>query len=313
VFASVQSLIPPEQLYGPRLDDMLTCAKSLRNLTSYECDIDDPKIRELAVDYLCRYSIAKTIRYGPNRGQKEQVLKKCYCCGYIYEYIEYGKVCTGYCDAGEGDQRKVGVDPIINLPFNWGDNCPEAKFDGDGNKVDLEPCLSLSDVLKENAKNPTNNEPLIRTTSTKAPSTEKTTTRSFLKQPSRKTTTIHTTISTRPKKITTRRTTTPPSTRTTTTQRIRTTTTARTTTTIRTTTTARTKTTTTTTSTTTTKRVKKTTIHQRSLNKKTKKTPVTSSSVEDQPVWSVTASQSEASDFKPKKTTLEDSDIPVWT
>merc|ERR1712126_464661 len=171
--------------------------------------------------------------------------------------------------------------------MGWGDNCPEAKFDGDGNKVDLEPCLSLSDVLKENAKNPTNNEPLIRTTSTKAPSTEKTTTRSFSKQPSRKTTTIHTTISTRPKKIRTRRTTTPPTTRSTTT-RIKTTTTARTTTT-----------------TTTTKRVKKTTIHQRSLNRKTKKTPVTSSSVEDQPVWSGTASQS--SDIKPKKTTLEDS------
>ena len=45
-------MIPPKELYGPRLDDMLKCANSLEKLTSYQCDIDDPEIRELTVDYV---------------------------------------------------------------------------------------------------------------------------------------------------------------------------------------------------------------------------------------------------------------------
>merc|ERR1711963_200350 len=164
-FASVQSIIPAEQLYGPRLDNMLKCAKSLEKLTSYQCDIKDPVIKELTIDYLCRYSIDKVTRYGPpNRSYvtKERVLKKCYCCGFDYEYIEYGRFCTGYCDGADGEERNSGIDPIINLPFNWGDDCPEAKYDGDGNKVELEPCMSLSDILQEKSKKPNSNEPLIR-------------------------------------------------------------------------------------------------------------------------------------------------------
>jgi len=51
-FASVQSIIPAEQLYGPRLDNMLKCAKSLEKLTSYQCDIKDPVIKELTIDYV---------------------------------------------------------------------------------------------------------------------------------------------------------------------------------------------------------------------------------------------------------------------
>jgi len=144
---------------------MLKCAKSLEKLTSYQCDIKDPVIKELTIDYLCRYSIDKVTRYGPpNRSYvtKERVLKKCYCCGFDYEYIEYGRFCTGYCDGEDGEERKSGIDPIINLPFNWGDDCPEAKYDGDGNKVELEPCMSLSDILQEKNKKPNSNEPLIR-------------------------------------------------------------------------------------------------------------------------------------------------------
>ena len=35
----------------------------------------------------------------------------------------------------EGTQRQRS--PLIRLPFNWGDGCPDAKFDGDRNPVPL--------------------------------------------------------------------------------------------------------------------------------------------------------------------------------
>merc|ERR1712227_678357 len=264
-FASVQSIIPAELLYGPRLDNMLKCAKSLEKLTSYQCDIKDPVIKELTIDYLCRYSIDKVTRYGPpNRSYvtKERVLKKCYCCGFDYEYIEYGRFCTGYCDGEDGEERKSGIDPIINLPFNWGDDCPEAKYDGDGNKVELEPCMSLSDILQEKNKKPNSNEPLIRQSNRRKTITTRP------KQNRRKTTTFapaRTTTTT----TTTRRTTT----RRTTTKRI--TTTWRTTTTRRTTTTfaPKSKGTTvfSTTAKSTTKRIRTTTIFPKSTTAKEKK------------------------------------------
>merc|ERR1711963_721465 len=303
-FASVQSIIPAEQLYGPRLDNMLKCAKSLEKLTSYQCDIKDPVIKELTIDYLCRYSIDKVTRYGPpNRSYvtKERVLKKCYCCGFDYEYIEYGRFCTGYCDGEDGEERKSGIDPIINLHFNWGDDCPEAKYDGDGNKVELEPCMSLSDILQEKNKKPNSNEPLIR-----QPNKRKTTT--TRPKPNRRKTITFAPARTTTKTTTTRRATT----RRTTSRR---TTTRRTTTRRRTTTTfaPKSKGTTifSTTAKPTTKRIRTTTIFPKSTKAKvtnfTEEFIQDTSSVYDRnQLWS-----SNPSKIKPKRTTLYE-DGPQW-
>jgi len=327
-FASVQSIIPAEQLYGPRLDNMLKCANSLEKLTSYQCDIKDPVIKELTIDYLCRYSIDKVTRYGPpNRSyvSKERVLKKCYCCGFDYEYIEYGRFCTGYCDGEDGEERKSGIDPIINLPFNWGDDCPEAKYDGDGNKVELEPCMSLSDILQEKNKKPNSNEPLIRTT-TRKPSrrrkpTERKTTFAQSITPATTTTRRTTTWRTTTRRTTTRRTTTRrTTTRRTTTRR---TTTRRTTTTFgtttRTTATLAPKTRRTTTysptTTTTTKRTKPTKIFQKSAPKVIKPSTVIIEDASDfgNQLWSSGGGKSDPSNIKPKRTVLEDEDgSPIW-
>jgi len=314
-FASVQSIIPAEQLYGPRLDNMLKCANSLEKLTSYQCDIKDPVIKELTIDYLCRYSIDKVTRYGPpNRSyvSKERVLKKCYCCGFDYEYIEYGRFCTGYCDGEDGEERKSGIDPIINLPFNWGDDCPEAKYDGDGNKVELEPCMSLSDILQEKNKKPNSNEPLIRQPTGRPKMKRR-------PKPTRKRITTFAPPST-PATTTTRRTTTRRTTTTfrTTTRR----TTTRRTTTRRTTTRKTTNRKTTTTFRTTTRRT--TTLAPETKRTTTYSTPkeTKSSSVINQDIssdylgnqyWSSGGGKSDPSNIKPKRTVLEDEDgSPIW-
>merc|ERR1712107_458133 len=63
-------------------------------------------------------------------------VNNCHCCGYIYDYVEYGEVCTGYCKLSDED-REYGLSPIIRLPFNWGENCPERITTEDGDEI---PC-----------------------------------------------------------------------------------------------------------------------------------------------------------------------------
>ena len=65
--------------------------------------------QEVFVDYTCRYDVVKQL--------------SCYCCGEIYSYIELGRICTKFCKKIdlEIQQPRVGQQPIIELPFSWGE------------------------------------------------------------------------------------------------------------------------------------------------------------------------------------------------
>merc|ERR1712012_1057958 len=124
--------IPPNQLYTElSRDEVKACAKGLQNFKTESCDLSDPSIRRVAEDYICRYSQ----KYAMIRGRFIRV-NNCHCCGYIYDYVEYGEVCTGYCKLSDED-REYGLSPIIRLPFNWGENCPERITTEDGDEI---PC-----------------------------------------------------------------------------------------------------------------------------------------------------------------------------
>merc|ERR1712241_457192 len=215
----------PEELYTELYnDDMLTCAKSLYDFDTRSCDLTTKEIRNVAIDYLCRYSIAKqVIRFGMRI--TEPVLRQCYCCGHYYSYLEYGEICTAFCDTDkdtQGIQRQRS--PLIRLPFNWGDGCPDAKFDGDRNPVPLGNCVPYSGAgdydISQNAELIRTSKPPRWTAATNKPTSRPTA--------SKKTTTMRTLITTA-NTTTARRTTTT----------IRTTTTRRTTTTMKTATTRR--------------------------------------------------------------------------
>ena len=47
-------------------------------------------------------------------------------------YVEYGKICTRYSFQESSPDPKYGNDPIIILPFNWGDEYPEEIYTEDG-------------------------------------------------------------------------------------------------------------------------------------------------------------------------------------
>merc|ERR1712029_532321 len=155
-----------------------------------------------------------------------------------------------------------------------GDDCPEAKYDGDGNKVELEPCMSLSDILQEKNKKPNSNEPLMRQSNRRK------------------------TITTRPKQNRRKTTTFAPA-RTTTT----TTTTRRTTTTFA----PKSKGTTvfSTAAKSTTKRLRTTTIFQKKFTEEFIQD--TSSDYDGNQLWS-----SNPSKMKPKRTTLYEDGLPQW-
>jgi len=57
-------------------------------------------------DYACRY-----INF---------IHRTCYCCGKVFHYIEYGKVCTKFCLLESTEEPRYGQDRLIELPFNWG-------------------------------------------------------------------------------------------------------------------------------------------------------------------------------------------------
>merc|ERR1712098_795727 len=116
-------------------------------------------------------------------------LRRCYCCGFLYSYVEYGSICTAYCSSEIGEERKRGLDPIITLPFNWGDVCPEYVTDYNGNEVDLGECpdgieaevsvvrTTQDPVLSfvSNPPSPTSLSPSTITTVTRKKSTKSTT------------------------------------------------------------------------------------------------------------------------------------------
>merc|ERR1711909_82788 len=191
IFVKPFNKIPPDQLYpGPLFDsqETSTCAKSLfYNNNDKGCDTADPKIREAVTDYLCRYS-AGDVLYNFRRKQKPKSgITLCYCCGFIFKYIEQGEVCTAYCDySGEGEKIS-GKESLVNLPFNWGDECPQAKLDGDGNELPLGPCRQVSPPLKTSTiKPPSTTSPRsIQTTKQvkKLATTERTTTSKKWKAP----------------------------------------------------------------------------------------------------------------------------------
>ena len=63
----------------------------------------------LAQDYNCRYNLAERT--------------SCYCCGELHTYLELGRLCTKLCHLGDLERQtpRVGQQPIIALPFNWGE------------------------------------------------------------------------------------------------------------------------------------------------------------------------------------------------
>merc|ERR1712098_609222 len=87
--------VPPEQLYGKRFsDEIKECITSAQfpRPSRETCDISENK---LAVDYACRYRLEKQTKSGFVR----PLLRRCYCCGFLYSYVEYGSICTAYCSS----------------------------------------------------------------------------------------------------------------------------------------------------------------------------------------------------------------------
>ena len=73
----------------------------------------------VTMDYNCRYNKVER----PN----------CYCCGELHTYIELGKLCTKFCKKKdiETQQPRVGQQPIIELPFNWGEGPDRVQLEGE--------------------------------------------------------------------------------------------------------------------------------------------------------------------------------------
>merc|ERR1712029_380544 len=135
IFGVIKSeRVPPEELYGKRYNDqMKNCIQNIQEPRPNRatCDLSE---NELAVDYICRYRVKRQRKNGLVR----PLLRRCYCCGHFYSYVEYGSICTAYCNSEIGEERKKGSEPLITLPFNWGDVCPEAVYDYNMNEDDLD-------------------------------------------------------------------------------------------------------------------------------------------------------------------------------
>merc|ERR1719350_580818 len=133
---------------------------------------------------LCRYS-AGDVLYNFRRKKPRTTITNCYCCGFIFKYIELGEGCTAFCDySGEGEKIK-GREPLINQPFNWGDECPQTKLDGDGNELPVESCTRVNPRLKTSTvKSPSPTTPKSKQTTTrknKSATTQRTTTKNISK------------------------------------------------------------------------------------------------------------------------------------
>ena len=103
--------IPAAQLYAGKIlpPSHATCVHHnivyMRELGGRRCMVD----QVVATDYTCRYSVGRD--------------PACYCCGEIYTFVELGRICTKFCkkDEDELQKPKVGQEPVIILPFGWGE------------------------------------------------------------------------------------------------------------------------------------------------------------------------------------------------
>jgi len=133
--------LTPKELYGDIATEEITeCIINIIDNTGISCQNVDKDGMLLVEDYLCRYFSVNL----EGRG--------CSCCGYYYAYIELGNVCTRYC----GQTSQGGLDPLITLPFNWGDECPEKIYLVEGNEWNEVPHLKRE--CEENAEK--ENEPI---------------------------------------------------------------------------------------------------------------------------------------------------------
>merc|ERR1711936_602195 len=121
--------VRPEDLYeGAANEDVLDCLRrSINNNNGAKsCENVDQDGRNIIDDNLCRYYSTYFLKVN---GRLRKRSRDCSCCGHFYQYIEQGKICTRYC-AGRGRESEE-LDPLIRLPFNWGDECPEEISLGD--------------------------------------------------------------------------------------------------------------------------------------------------------------------------------------
>lgn len=121
--------VRPEDLYeGAANEDVLDCLRRSinNNNDAKSCENVDQDGRNIIDDNLCRYYSTYFLKVN---GRLRKRSRDCSCCGHFYQYIEQGKICTRYC-AGRGRESEE-LDPLIRLPFNWGDECPEEIFLGD--------------------------------------------------------------------------------------------------------------------------------------------------------------------------------------
>jgi len=139
--------VRPEDLYeGAANEDVLDCLRhSINNNNDAEpCKKVDKKGREIIDDNLCRYYSTYFLKVN---GRLRKRSRDCSCCGHFYQYIEQGKICTRYC-AGRGRESEE-LDPLIRLPFNWGDECPEEIFLGDKKTPVPEKLKECEDLMED--------------------------------------------------------------------------------------------------------------------------------------------------------------------
>jgi len=109
----------PELLYDPASIEDFQC---LSKFVTDECLAKSV----FHTDYGCRYD--------------PRIKRNCYCCGAIYEYIEYNEICTRFCLKSGKPNPPYGQYPVINLPFNWGDaGRPARAHLGDGKELPIIP------------------------------------------------------------------------------------------------------------------------------------------------------------------------------
>jgi len=98
--------IPPRQLYAQfliKIGKPGCKPKRIRSIKSFAKCMDG---QEALVDYGCRYY--------------NLLNPYCFCCGQICSYVEQGDICTRFCL--KGSKATEGQEPIIDLPFDWGDD-----------------------------------------------------------------------------------------------------------------------------------------------------------------------------------------------
>ena len=99
--------------------------------TDSECNSENILfIKELGVKK-CLVNQAVTMDYNCRYNKVER--PNCYCCGELHTYIELGKLCTKFCKKKnmEAQQPRVGQQPIIELPFNWGEGPDRVELEGE--------------------------------------------------------------------------------------------------------------------------------------------------------------------------------------